>query len=578
SDTAKILKKIPGANVNSNGPLTGIPVRRGQSFSSGRVNVLVDGMYLAPACANYMDTPLSHISPTEVESIEVTRGIAPVSSGIETFDGSILVKSSKGHFGKKKLMPEFHGSASAGVHSVSDTGFGHVTAYLSNKNNILRFKATREDGDDIEFDGGEIHPTEFERDNYTIGYSFKYGNHEIGIDFKNIDIDDSGTPSLPMDLISDEEDIFSVYYKGQLGMMNIDASFYDTDGDHLMDNYTLRHSKKRRFSVSDVKSNGYKLHFQLLPTEWLGWQFGFDVDTEEHNSVIRNPDDPTFFVINYHDASKDRYSVFTEWDIQFSEEFSAQLGFRFNHTEMDSDRGNSTIALKNPFLRRITERFNSTNRNRDDNEVDGVLKLSYQPIEELTLTLGIAQKTRTPLYQERYLYVPLESTAGLADGKRYVGKVDLNPEINHKIEFDISYETERFYFRPNFFYSRIHDYIQGVPAKDPDVIAFSTANGDPSPLQFENIAAKYYGFDGDWGIKLHKYLSLDGTFSYVRGKRRGSKEDNLYRIPPFNAINTLTFSKDKYKVSLETVSYARQRKVSKFNQERRTAGYTYVNI
>src|SRR3990172_13400628 len=37
-DTGKLLMRIPGANVNSNGPITGIPQRRGQSYSSGRVN------------------------------------------------------------------------------------------------------------------------------------------------------------------------------------------------------------------------------------------------------------------------------------------------------------------------------------------------------------------------------------------------------------------------------------------------------------------------------------------------------------------------------------------------------------
>ena len=148
-----------------------------------------------------MDTPLSKISSNEVDSLEVSLSIAPVSSGIETFEGSIHVKSKRGEFGENKLIPEFHGEARAGINSVNDNGFGYVSSYLANTNNILRFNVLKEDGDNTEFDDGEINPTEFERDSYKIGYSFGYGEHEFGINFHDQDEDDTGTPSLPMDIV-----------------------------------------------------------------------------------------------------------------------------------------------------------------------------------------------------------------------------------------------------------------------------------------------------------------------------------------------------------------------------------------
>lgn len=579
-DAGKLLKRIPGANVSSNGPLTGIPQRRGQSYSSNRVNVLIDGMYIAPAGPNFMDPSLSKISPSEIDTFEVSRGIAPVSSGIETFEGSIKVKSIRGEFGEDVLYPEFHGEARAGINSQNDSGFGYVSSYIANANNIIRFNALKEDGDNTEFDKGEINSTEFERDSYKIGYSFGYGDHEFGINFQDQDEDDTGTPSLPMDIIYFESEITDFYYEGSIGILDIEAGLFDTDIDHEMDNFKFRDTPvpDRRFTFAEVKGNGCRVHFSLYPIDPLTWRFGFDGDKAENNATIFRPNNAMFFVRNFHDASKDRYSAFTEWDYEVTDWFQAQLGLRYNHIEMDSDRVDSTMARMNPMVRTLTDRFNNSRRNRNENEVDGVLKFKFQIIPELIMGFGVARKTRTPTYQERYLYIPLESTGGLADGKRYIGRVDLDTENNHKIAFDLELELDRFYFRPNFFYSRVHDYIQGVPATDPVAVAVSTMNGDPNLLQYDNISAKYYGVDGEWGIDIHKYFKFDGIFSYVRGKRRGSVDDDLYRMPPFNAINTLTFHKDNYSLGVETVSYTRQRKVSKFNNELRTAGYTFLNV
>ena len=81
-DVAQLLKKAPGANVNSNGPLTGIPQYRGM-FGS-RIAVSMDGAQLAPSGPNWMDPPLSYAVGGQLESLEVYRGIAPVSVAQES--------------------------------------------------------------------------------------------------------------------------------------------------------------------------------------------------------------------------------------------------------------------------------------------------------------------------------------------------------------------------------------------------------------------------------------------------------------------------------------------------------------
>ena len=60
-DTATVLKEIPGANVNSNGPVTGIAQYRG--LYGDRVAVSIDQLGVISGGPNAMDTPLFYASP-----------------------------------------------------------------------------------------------------------------------------------------------------------------------------------------------------------------------------------------------------------------------------------------------------------------------------------------------------------------------------------------------------------------------------------------------------------------------------------------------------------------------------------
>ena len=58
-DTASLLHRVPGANVNRNGPLTGIAQYRG--LFGNRINIKVNNANMKEVGPNSMDPPLSHI-------------------------------------------------------------------------------------------------------------------------------------------------------------------------------------------------------------------------------------------------------------------------------------------------------------------------------------------------------------------------------------------------------------------------------------------------------------------------------------------------------------------------------------
>ena len=65
ADTAALLERAPGGNVNRNGPLTGIAQYRG--MYADQVNVLVNGIHINTGGPKGMDTPLSYITRAQLD-------------------------------------------------------------------------------------------------------------------------------------------------------------------------------------------------------------------------------------------------------------------------------------------------------------------------------------------------------------------------------------------------------------------------------------------------------------------------------------------------------------------------------
>ncbi len=175
-DTASLLKRVPGANVNRNGPLTGIAQYRG--MYGNRVNVQIENSNFKEVGPNSMDPPLSHIPAPLTESLQVFRGIAPVSSGIETIGGSIIAKSRKGNFYGNgfKLTDgvETNGLITGGYSSVDDGWYTAGLASIATENHKLYASGVHQEGRDYFYKGDKkVRPTQYDRDLWNVGYGYQ---------------------------------------------------------------------------------------------------------------------------------------------------------------------------------------------------------------------------------------------------------------------------------------------------------------------------------------------------------------------------------------------------------------------
>ncbi|MCK5829652.1 MAG: TonB-dependent receptor [Methylococcales bacterium] len=576
NDAAALLKKVPGANVNSNGPLSGIAQYRG--LFGDRVNVNSDGTTYKSACANAMDAPLSHVPTSLTESMSIKRGIASVSSGIETMGGSIMQRSRRGEFAEEGGI-EFSGKTTNGVNSVNSGYYTSIFGNVANKNHKFRLGGSREEGGNYDWHGGLNVDTSHERNAGVLGYGYRTNDedHEFDVGYNFNDTHTTGTPSLPMDIVYSRGGVTNVSYKGLLAdKYKVETEFQYQDIKHRMDNYTLRGDiakKARRQSNNTARGFGYKVSIDM-PMYEGSLLIGTDADNIEHDAQIRNPFNAAFSVNNFNDVERDRYGFFAEWKGGVADDWDLELGTRLNWIRMDAKSVGGTAG---PFAAgkagaKLASAFNAKKHDKEDLNVDVVAALTHHFNDDMDIEVGFGRKTRSPSYQERYLWLPLNATGGLADGRNYIGNIELQPEVSYQAELGFNWQVESNYIMPRIFYRYVENYIQGTPTQNAAALKIKSTT-----LEYTNVDAYLFGFDVEGGFRFLDDWKVDAMISYVRG-RRDDVTDNLYRIAPLNGRIGIFYDTAKWLAGTEIIAYDDQNETSSYNDETPTPGYFIWNL
>jgi len=246
---------------------------------------------------------------------------------------------------------------------------------------------------------------------------------------------------------------------------------------------------------------------------------------------------------------------------------------------MGMGMNNNVCSTMHDCANELANAFNQADRTLNHNTNNLVIKLNRALDKETVLSFDLGVKQRAPSYRETYLWVPLSITGGLADGRNYVGNLNLKPETSREINLGLSKNKANFSIQPQIFYRQIENYIQGTPSTDSAVNSLSNLMAGSPALAYSNTNAEIYGLDTNWNLSINNQWSADGVVSYVRGKRTDVK-DNLYRIAPTNARISVNYQSAQLplEISVESIIYARQKHVASYANESQTAGYGIVNL
>lgn len=588
-DAAALLASVPGGGVNQNGVITGVAQYRG--MFGDRVSVAMDSAPVLTGGPNAMDTPLSYAPVSLLSELSVHRGIAPVRLAQESIGGHISTRLNRGAFSAGDQWA-FSGTGTGGYSDNGDQISSGVQLLGANHQQKIALLASHDQGNNqTAGDDLKIVGSQYQRNRIDLSYAWQTPSSSAELFVGHLNTKDSGTPALAMDIATIETDLLGFSFKTDLDNMALSAHIAWSDVFHIMDNYSLRQAPMMamdyRSNTAQADSLSWQLQLQIpvnLESALVdSLVIGTDGNRANHGSIITNPNNPMFKLVNFNNSQRDIMGLYTELAGRLKGHWQYEAGLRINRVSMASDEVSAAgmMAMMGDHAAELANQFNSADRDIGHNNTDIAVKLSKTIDKQTTVNLGLAVKNRAPSYQESYLWLPLPISAGLADGRSYLGNRALKSERAREINLGLVYSGVNFSVSPQLFYRDVNNYIQGVSATNMSAIMLSNMMSQAPALMYDNVDARIYGVDANWRYHINECWAADGTLSYVRGERK-DVADNLYRLSPANARFTLRYRparlNNRAELGLEVHAYAKQRWVSDYNSEEQSSGYALLNL
>ena len=638
SDTAGLLRNIPGVNLQGAGGVSSLPIING--MAGDRVRTQVDGMDLIASCPNHMNPPLSYVDPSAVESLKVYAGISPVSAGGDSIAGTIVAKTKEPQFASPGQDMLFTGEAGAFYRSNGNGYGGNVNATLANESLSLTYTGATAQADNYKAGGNfknytatgvpghtldrdEVGSTAYETRNHTLGLAMKGGNHLVEAKIGFQDLPFQNYPNQRMDMTENQQWRFNLRHLGRYDWGSLETRAYHEKVNHKMD-----FGDDKRFwygAASNSGPNG-SIGSPCSPIS-ATCAAGMPMETKSHNSgltvkadIMLSPKDllragveyqhytlddwwpasgggmwPNEF-ININDGKRDRSALFGEWETTHSPQWLTSLGVRYEHVSTDAGKVHGYNLASAPTsgaggaMGQTGEAvaFNNADRSKTDNNWNLAAIARYTADETKDVEFGFARKVRSPNLYERYTWSTAGMMAGMnnfvGDGNGYVGNLNLDPEKAHTLSatFNLHTAARDWEFAATPYYTYVTDYIDAVRCRTGNCSAANaTTTNQFVVLKYENHDARLYGLDLSGKMPLGKTgfgeFGLRGQLNYTNGRNRDSGDD-LYNIMPLNTKLTLTHKTGGWDNATELVMVKAKDNVSDVRNEVKTSGYSLVNL
>jgi len=568
SDTATLLRDVPGVSLYGAGGASSLPVIRG--LADDRLRIKVDGMDLTASCPNHMNPPLSYVDPTNVGKLTVYAGITPVSVGGDSIGGTIVAETVPPTFAEPGQGPLYTGELGGFYRSNGDAYGGNVSLTAATDSISLTYTGAHAESDNYKAGGDfkedtakgratgrightlpldEVGSTAYRTQTQTLSAAFRNGNHLVEGELGLQNVPEQLYPNQRMDMLDNEQKRFNLHYLGQFEWGSLDGrAFYETV-DHFMDfgpdkRYWYGNGKPPTGSGGvkgfDGLGNGYPCS-PLSPTcaagmpmytesETFGVTVGADVDLSDKD-LLRvgaqylsyDLDDwwepsgagmwPGTFE-NINDGERDRFALYAEWESQVTAELMTLLGVRYERVRSDAGdvRGYSTAVNAGGGQYADAAAFNAQDHERTDDNVDLTALGRYAVDPSLDIEFGVARKVRSPNLYERYTWSTWAMAAAMnnfvGDGNGYIGNLDLEPEKAYTVSatFDWHATDRSWELKATPYYTHVVDYIDAVRCTQG--VACTPANATATDqfvvLQYENHSARLYGIDLSGHVPLAK--------------------------------------------------------------------------
>ncbi|MFZ3023814.1 TonB-dependent receptor [Pseudomonas sp.] len=609
SDSATLLRGVPGVSLNSAGGISSLPAIRG--LADDRLRIKIDGMDLVASCPNHMNPALSYIAPSNLGKLQVFAGITPVSVGGDSIGGTIIADSAAPEFAAPGAASINKGEVGAFYRSNNDARGGNFSATHAEEAFNIRYDGSYSKANNYSAGGDfksststgqlgngspldEVASSAYETENHALGMALKLGEDLLELKLGYQHVPQELFANQRMDMTDNTQERISLRYLSQFNWGELDTRVYHEKVEHEMnfgpDKQFWYGTAPGMPMESEGKTSGasIKANIDLSQQDLLrvgGEYQRYRLDDYWPASGTGGMSPNTFE--NITDGQRDRSALFGEWERQINPAWLSLVGLRYEHVASDAGEvhgygDTNGMAPMFNYQKRDSEAFNTSDRSQNDNNWDFTALTRYNHDANLDVEFGVARKVRSPNLYERYTWSTWAMAATMnnfaGDGNGYVGNVNLKPEVAHTASttFDWHSSDRSKELKVTPFYTRVNDYIDAVSLPGQTIVADKF-----NVLQYANQSARLYGVDvsgklplasndlGNWGV--------NGLLNYSNGKNRDT-DDELYNIMPLNTTLALTQELGGWSNSLEMQSVQAKNNGSDVRNEIQTAGYTLFNL
>ncbi len=579
-DSGELLRVVAGVDAVRRGPIGLDPVVRG--LRETEVGTYLDGTRIFPAGPARMDSPLSHLDPSAIQSMQVVKGPYALTWGagnlsairVETNDLTNITSNTT------------HGRVASGFDGNYNAFEG--TATLSGKFDKLGYwlnTAWRE-GNDYEDGGSTSIPADFLSREVRGKLSYPTspnGRLMVGLGYQNQENIDY--PGRLLDASFFDSYNSSLAWNWQHNsevLKSVELKAYYNSVDHGMDNDSKPTAMPMEGRVPpfalDVAVNasmdvaGGRVAFELVPANFWNIKVGADIYSANRNAVrtIDRLDEgmkpPAFPLVDqmWPDATITDAGLFTRTEHSFSNIFTAAGTIRLDLVSATADENRVSDFFKENV---------STNLDHTETNLNGALTLSANPGENWVISAGVGSAVRTADATERYSdRIPASKAQTSAE---FVGNPGLDPERSTQFDLWIESHYPKWALSFNAFTRHMEDYITIRATDLPKRLPLS-----PNTVyQYRNGEATFKGFETSLAYRFIPELKTEVSARYLWGKDKTVDEPAL-GVSPFGVDSKLRYESLNGNIFVEGVLHivSEQDRVATSRGESPTDGYTTLDL
>ncbi|MBL4589350.1 MAG: TonB-dependent copper receptor [Alphaproteobacteria bacterium] len=573
-DGGDFLGSIPGISVSRIGGHGVEPVIHGQQ--QNQLNIINDGAYIHGAGPNRMDPPSSFAAIETFDTITVLRGYQSVQHGAGGTGGTVLFERNALPFADDKV--EWSSNFGSGYESNGNIKNAYADVAGGNSTFQMRAIATTADAHSYDDGNGDTVRSAFKSNALSLLPVWSpTENTEITAGLDIINTDDVLFEGAGMDSPEDEVITyrFGVDQKIEHDILrNITFNAYNSNVDHLMDNFTLRENLGMKMKTSSSSDTfGGTLSGDLVLHN-VPFTFGADLqnntrDAKRFSGMAMASDATTQQSYMWPDVTLRQTGIFVEAEPYITTDTLLRVGARYDYVRAEANAANQVFgALSANAL--YLQHYGTEAKAQNEHNFGGLLRLEHDLSAQTTVFAGISRSVRTADATERFM----AGNSGMAVN-RWVGNPYLDPEKHHQIDIGVSTGNAKRSISLSGYYDDISDFIMRDTARGQDGIIATSGE-----TIYRNIDATLAGLELETSYQITPRWNLSGTLAWTYGENE-EDHDALAQIPPLEGDISLGYTVQDWSVGTRINFASKQSRIDDDSSQRdvqETSGWASMDV